>query len=1132
MSCHFNLLSTPLNTGNLLIEASAGTGKTYSLTGIILRLIIEHEIPIEEILVVTFTEAATAELKGRTRAALIAIMDALEFSDSKKDPLAHAVLAQTANDPAARAQILDRLKEALSQFDAVQISTIHGFCSAVLTENAFESAMLFDSEVLTDEAELRAQVCNDFLRKCVTDCSDTNIFRILANANLLKRDALMKRLADAAKATCTEAYIRANIGSNNLPPDNMAEPLDAAAQRWQELAHALQQAVAEDKSTLVELFTHPAHLSGTNYRQNRKDAILHMMDSLAGDPLGAIDDYLRGDEAFKFFSKDNVERALKKNAVIDVDREALRIGNSIGIFLATLPEDLGTAFDSWALAELERLKRERNVITFQDMLNRTLEALIRSPLLLAAMQQRYSVALIDEFQDTDSVQLAIFRTIFDTAGKRLYCVGDPKQSIYAFRGADIQTYLEVSNSGTFEKQLLATNYRSDHAVVMGVNHLFTAPGHEPFEAGIPFHPSVVPEEKRIANPPVPPAFLLRDLTGQASDAQIANAAVAEILQIQAHTGRFSSIAVLVNSHTQARTIANACRARGIPYIRKIEQSVYSTDSAILMLIALSGILHLGRIKKLKTALATPLMGWSIADVLRMDSDDELLNEEMERMHTLRQLWRDCGIMTMLQALMESRQTRERLLVQPGGEESLSNLLHLGELLHENERRNHATPEETVAFLSEQISNGSAEGNDASKIRLSTDADAVVFSTIHRSKGLEYENVIVPFAWRCGKDRTNEKTEGMRKLYVAVTRAKHGCSVYVADGSTTHETALGSLLGIADKKADVSAAVQAIAENSEGWIGYCRGPATAPATLALPPSQPLQVPQPPRSLPPAHIISSFSGFKHAAAHHKPAPEEVAEPPSLQSDEQDTEEEAILPPADTLPRGTKFGVAIHAVLENIDFTRPEESLDEQLRQQLSKEGLGNPAFIEQLRPRFLQWLQTPLLPEDALSLNTIDRSARLDELEFHFSLNGIAKGDIANAIGPENWPELEQAIHALHGLPGYMKGFIDLVFQHGGKFYIADWKTNYLGDGAQAYHPDALRQSMLEHLYPLQYLIYTVALDRYLAHRLTTYSYETHFGGIFYVYLRGFGHASGHSVFHTRPQQQTIRNLSSLLIRSPR
>ncbi|MFY9342601.1 MAG: UvrD-helicase domain-containing protein, partial [Planctomycetota bacterium] len=434
----FDLATASLEPGTVLLEASAGTGKTYTLVGLLLRAIVEGRIDtLDQALVVTFTVAATEELKIRLREALHA---ALHPDDGDRD----AFLTALVRRPGAR----ERLRRALDDFDGTAVATMHGFCKRVLEEAAFESQAPFELEFLADPLPALYRAAADSLRS-------------LYEPGITARTALLHEVG-LVPATLVEHYrLWQRHPDVRLEPD-AADPdhhvgtlraaIAAAAAAWDDDAaqRLLRLGWGKRKQPFVGDVATACKLLAQRLR-TEPGLALGLLCALA--PANAAPKLLKDQArhlAHPFFlACDTVARACEQA------HAHLRVA-----LLAAMH------------ARLRAHKRADHVLTFDDLMVRMHEALhdpVRRQLLLPALRARYRLALIDEFQDTDALQYDVFATCL--AERPLFLIGDPKQSIYGFRGADLRSYLRASRDAV-RGGTLATNWRSNEGLVAAVAALF------------------------------------------------------------------------------------------------------------------------------------------------------------------------------------------------------------------------------------------------------------------------------------------------------------------------------------------------------------------------------------------------------------------------------------------------------------------------------------------------------------------------------------------------------------------------------------------------------------------------------------------------------------------------------------
>jgi exodeoxyribonuclease V beta subunit len=462
------------------------------------------------------------------------------------------------------------------------------------------------------------------------------------------------------------------------------------------------------------------------------------------------------------------------------------------------------------------------------------------------IRTRFPAALIDEFQDTDPVQYRIFRTIYGQGGKEaLFLIGDPKQAIYAFRGADIHAYLEAAGQAASEKHTMATNWRADRKMVAALNALYgvlaqpfgdarisyarvaARPGaedlwHSPTLGSEPLQFLTLPEGlcgtrggRLVKNQLMPliPDLVAGDIAGLlAGDGRIGARAV-----------RAGDIAVLVRTNTQAAEIQAALRGRGINGVLQSKASVWTSPEAQECLRLLAAVAEPGNEQLLRKALATPMLGFVASDLERLNQAEAELHGLMARFASWQEVWRKNGVMRMLMAAWQEYGVTGRLLLLDDGERRLTNLRHLAELLQEAESRNHFSPEMLVDWLSRTLA--ASESGEEAELRLESDEDAVQLITIHRSKGLEYPVVYCPYLFLGGSSASRQPfvslhdpeadwqgrivlfpderaralaaaerfAEELRLAYVAMTRARHSCHILWAPASGYEGSGLAWLL---------------------------------------------------------------------------------------------------------------------------------------------------------------------------------------------------------------------------------------------------------------------------------------------------------------------------------------------------
>ena len=1161
-------LRLPLQ-GERLIEASAGTGKTYTIAALYLRLLLglggtaafPRPLSVEELLVVTFTEAATAELRGRIRANIHELRIAC-LRQSTDNPLYASLLEEIAD----KQQAAHWLLLAERQMDEASVFTIHGFCQRMLSLNAFESGMLFEQQLIEDESELRYQACADFWRR---HCYPLQ--RDIAEAV----HALWKGPEELLRAI--DRYLQGEAPVIKSPPpadETLASRHEKIVTQIATLKQKWNASVGEIASILEN--------SGIDRKKFNRGNQGKWIDKISAWAQEETRGYQLPDALEKFSQRFLTERT-KADGIVPEHPLFVAIES-----LLAEPLTLNDLMITRAMTEIReavaREKRRRGELGFDDMLSRLDAALCseNGEALAAAIRTRFPVAMIDEFQDTDPQQYRIFRRIWrqqpDTA---LLLIGDPKQAIYAFRGADIFTYMKA-RSEVAAHYTLETNWRSAPGMVESVNTLFKQMDAAFMFREIPFLPVKFSEKNASLrfefNGVTQPAMNLWLLDGegcgvgdyQSAMAQHCAAQIRDWLSAgargeavlwrgeQANPVKASDITVLVRSRQEAALVRDALTLLNIPSVYLSNRdSVFETLEAQEMLWLLQAVLAPERESTLRSALASAMMGLNARDIDALNNDEEAWDNVVEEFAHYRERWQKRGVMAMLRELMAKRQIAENMLATAGGERRLTDILHISELLQEAGTQlesEHAL----VRWLSQQIADPNSNSS-SQQMRLESDKHLVQIVTIHKSKGLEYPLVWLPFianyrvqdqafyhdreSFEAVLDLSKAESsvelaeaerlaEDLRLLYVALTRSVWHCSLGIAplfrrrgekSGETDfHLSALGRLIQLGEPK-DAAGLRQCIE-------ALC-GDHIALHIPSLPDNSRWQMPEQPvadlnarqiqRTLADDWRVTSYSGLQQ---HGQSIAQDLM--PKLDVDAAgvgDVLPEPVLTPHQ-FPRGASPGTFLHSLFEELDFTQPVST--EWVLKMLQSGG-----FDEKWQPVLTDWitaiLQAPLT-QQGISLSQLTAKDKQVEMEFYLPIASPLKADALDALIREYDP-LSAGCPPLNfrQVQGMLKGFIDLVFRHEGCYYLLDYKSNWLGDSSDAYTQDAMAAAMQQHRYDLQYQLYTLALHRYLRHRIADYRYEDHFGGVIYLFLRGVDATDPNSgIFSTRPDAALIEKMDEL------
>ncbi len=1223
------LRTQPINVlldSDLLVEASAGTGKTYALTTLVARLVVESGWRIDDLLIVTFTVAATGELRTRVRSAM---RDALEVArgNDEGDGLARDLVRRWRAERIDQDEIESRLASAIRDFDRANVMTIHGFCQRVLTQFAFDARIPFGFGVSGDDKADVAAAVRDFWRQHIApepipllEVAQSDGFRLDALGEWVgahhAKPSVIRGVTDFA-----DGYASANAARLNA--------FQAVRKAWDDL---------EQRERFLEA------LETLRWNQNQNaDRLEEVLDA-----FDANDSDLLPLRHAGYFGRQALSRKLSK-------RRPQRLPD---IPLYDRFDELGASADKmlelWLPDRRQRLLEDARKslrhdtwkhrrLSFNALLTELDHALAGAPgaALAERIRARYPVALIDEFQDTDRLQAGIFEKIYPSRDTHaaaappkggLMIVGDPKQSIYRFRGADVFAYLGATAQRLEMRKLsLERNYRSSPALVEAVNAVF--------KRGNPFlRPEQIQFEEvqaatrrsdglrtRGRGLDAKP-FQLRLFPGAADGKRwnkgdmnelAADHAADEIAQLLtlARDGKATitsngrpqvlvggDIAVLVRTGEQGRTIADKLRERGVQSVEMGIDSVFETLEA-------SQLKHLLRAlaadpaeynfaSLLRGALATDLFGLTMSDLAELQDDDDTWARWTVWAQDWRKTWSERGIATLIRRLLFAKDTNcaAHLLEYPDGARRLTNVLHLTELMQEAEADARLSPQGLVEWFA-RASARPEPGDEGTQLRLESDEHLVKIVTIHRSKGLEFPVVFCPFAWYRRQRRTQKTAEyheldgdfaeildlnpsndararewiedqadELRLMYVALTRAKYRCVVTWARANDSQNSPLAWLIhrpkllaeSTLEEQLDANAAhvrslngtawlaeVERFANGASEAIGttVLDGAASVPQrvneNLELPGLEPLAARNLGRQLARIRQRTSFSALasEMGAAVTSEEHEDVDEPdhdqePPVGADE-DPPESAVREaspkqetedPLDafTFPRGFRAGNCLHDIFERSVVAGADR--DGICRDSLARyriDAKWAPVARKIVENSFGAPLESPA---DGSVFRLGDVRRPIAEMEFHLPLEGLDRASLGRCFADHGYD---------HGLPesrsridGFLHGFIDVVARHGERWYVMDYKSNWLGENIRAYSRPAVRAAMRAAGYPVQYLFYLTALHRFLRLRLPDYDYARHIGGVFYLFVRGMSpDLPGNGVYRDAPARECIEAIDA-------
>ncbi len=1112
--------------GTNLIEASAGTGKTYSIGIMVLRLLLEKNIPINQILMVTFTKAAVAELEERVR-----LFVRSAFKVSQHESIKDETITTLVNN-AINLQGLEKVQECLQTavlfLDETSVLTIHSFCQQTLTGFAFETNQLFGSETLQDASMLIADEVNKFWRNYITTIP-VPLLHHLMNASLSRNSII--------------AIVKEHLSGKKYINFDEAQSYGLGANEFDEIYTNI---VSLEKQSTDE-----------------KDKLYHYI--VTNKQL--IIDYCKGNS---YANKNVIPLLSNPEVFVNFIWEKRTLVNIAKVFETTLIprikicDDAAQKYQAYLQKTMKRIiffainkiikgindyKQRNNLQSFDDMIVNLHKALVtdENTLLKIALRKKYQAVFIDEFQDTDRLQYEIFQQAFGNETVLFY-IGDPKQSIYAWRKADIFTYFKASKAVS-KRYNMNQNFRSSEKMIQAMN-LFFLPkeyfdtfyfdGNENAIKYIPVESPLINSKGDLlvnGNSDIPISVV--ELNNKDGIANAVADQVGELLYPETYAiikGNLQrsvtpeDIGILVRTNYEAQTIKAALEAKGIPAVTINDTRILESEETLYLLYLLQAINNLTA-ANINKALLSPFTGFGVSEILKLDDD---ININLFRKY--KTVWNEDGIYAALMMFVADYNVRQVLLGGSfiNGERVITNFTQLIELVHRIQNDKSFTPSELIGWLQRGIEGMETEG-DQYEQRVESDEAAVKIVTIHKSKGLEYNIVIAPFLdFATGKRKSEyisfrnpesgdyvtvekaqltdeqeqcaseqDEQENRRLLYVAITRAVYKCFIY---RNTNNKNTTLSIFTEMLKPIFVNgnnSLINFIQPIQNQSLYSYRHPWTAPLML------------PPVTFNLAQKNWARISYTMLAAKSDISPKPRSGNSSLAYDQFIFSQ---------LTRGAKTGNLLHYLFENIDFSSTD-FWQYHVAQAIKR---FSPGYEKEYSVMFLQLLDHVMqsvisIGAECFRLAEILPYKRLNELEFDFNVP---------LFSPSSFKQFENSDTIINlkytdQTEGVMNGKVDLFFEHNNKYYILDWKSNYLGDNIVYYEPQLLRTAMSESNYHLQYLIYTVAVKKYLESRLSSFDYETQFGGVIYMYVRGIRSNLNNGIFVTRPSLHEIQSLEAML-----
>ena len=1203
-----NPITLPLNQISL-IEASAGTGKTYTIGSLYLRLLLKagennfsRPLNVEEILVVTFTEMATEELKKKIRERITDAINKLTAFAKTQDKSAFK------NDEFLTAlcdnldifEAIHRLKLAEQNMDLAAIYTIHGFCRRMLMQYAFHSGIHFNLELIKDQSDLLVRFANEFWREHFypLDFESANFIatELVSPANVL---SLLK--ADLGKDLQVEIE---NKQALSVPIQIF---LPQYLGGYQKALNELKAFWLESADEILAIITNELEkdypkdqlksLNRKKYQVKRLGDWINKINQWSNNPR----DYQINTTLKDYFLQSSIEKNCEEST--DKNKDKKPATPFYSPIFAELEKRVNALMTPDLLSKLtlyhyrqglqQKLldyKLNHQEKSFDDLLRLFCEALqgAQGDELAEMIRFQYPFAMIDEFQDTDSQQYAIFSKIYrDNPEKNtgFIMIGDPKQAIYRFRGADIFTYLKASDEAQSRFEL-TKNYRSEKHLVEGVNALFDFPQSPFIYQNINFT-AVDSRDDHLRfylNGKAEPAYRFyltaSDKVNKTEMAKICAVSIQYWLKSAVEnqavfqnedtckTLQAANIAVLVRDKNEAALVKNELQKLGIASVYLSDQnSVFDSNVAKELAWVLKACLNVAE-RPILNAIATALFGLNAADIHQIQQNEADWQRWADSFAQYQQTWQRQGILAMLHQILLEQGISERLLSQATGERDLTDFLHLAEILQQAATL-HESEAALLSWFEKQIQ---GEGRQEAQIRLESERQLVKILSIHKSKGLEYDLVWLPFLavpskiptagdmnvyyskerdetlWDIENRNLNalcEETfaEELRLLYVALTRAKYQMAFALPAQFDKKWNALhyvlsqgeiGKEINLSDSK-DTETLLQAFKEKMQDNVEICTKPnlEAFPALSINIKNDELKAAEFTGNIEQDWRITSFTSIEQAHRRQNYFTESAGKKHAVFDDAKDYDSQnaiemstALLNENESnildLPRGKQVGTALHRHFENCYFSdlANTEEIDK-LRQSLQLDE----TFTEPLQNWLQQISHTPLSNEIGIALADLANKDCIKEMPFylaireHFDVEAFNHTLKAHHHLPSEPLQFEQ-------IQGMVRGSIDLVFRHNGKYYLVDYKSNFLGSTLADYNQEALKKEMLHSHYDWQYLIYTLALHRYLQSVVPDYDYARDFGGVFYLFLRGMNGEPQSGVFYDRPSVELIIELDGV------
>jgi len=1146
--------------GQHLIEASAGTGKTFNITRIYIRLLLEKKLTVQEILVMTFTRDATEELRGRIREDIQKTLTQWG-GFSNEDPFYAEIQARFSSD-----EVKSILNNALLHMDEAAIFTIHGFCNRVLTEQSFASGLEFSMKMEANTQEIELEAIRDLYRR-LSNVSPSD-YEMLSSHWLTP-----ELFYQAFRSVLSDDGLLTSIDTEQL------------ATEIEEKKSICLREIISNQSAIFEAVV-DSHIDKENRHKEWAQLIEWLKDApLVGMPKLAKD-FLNGGRYRKAENKALICQTLDFKAVFEHMLEQIKKGK-----VFQLAHHL---IEQVRLSIIEE-KASHQVMNFDDLITKLKTCLLEEKngkLLAQAIRKQYPVALVDEFQDTDPQQFSILREVYGCASKNdkyaIFMIGDPKQAIYGFRGGDIFAYLQARNYAD-HTWVMDTNWRSTPGMITSYNRLFYGKSlnekvddsvfgygidYLPVKASPVDHQEIKNDDYSQAmqfvyfpfNEDFKPARGKKEINSASFRQVIANWCAQEInrlltkdIVIGEQSVKEDDIAILVRSGSEAKEISTALMALGYNSVYlSNKENLFHSSQANEFCTAIEGILEYEDNSKMLAALSTRYFGGTSELLNQLQHDELVWEKNIVLFKELHDLWQMQGFMSMALKLVYE-------LYQPEAndhERAMTNTIHLVELLQQAGIK-HKQPRQLIHYLRSQIQLNSLQ--QEAELRLESDEKLIKIVTQHGCKGLEYPVVFIPFASKysdptklgaktldihyyhdengqsirqignapqgVGISREEGLAESVRLLYVSVTRAIQRCYICATTFDDGHLSPLGKTLNINEIE-QLESEIIKLSDELPLAIGFRK---VEEVIFDCVKSQDdgvnheeINVTEFSGNIETTWQLNSFSSLIRNAKYQS-AISNSARCEGIE--ERRNPKESINNLKFAIKKGADTGNLLHDVLERLDFSSPNFAKASSLPL------LRYSYFPDQFKQEdFYSWLEeiieAPLGSDrgtEQFSLSQLTQTDTLKEVEFYFPIENVDMSALVKVLAQHRGVESKTLCRQLpskNKLQGMMRGFIDLVAHWQDCYFVIDYKSTWLGSDESDYQVEQMEQDVQKNFYDLQYLIYVLALHRFLKHKLVNYEPAVHLGGALYLYLRGMSKEHEQGVYHKHIDVDFIESLDGI------